>query len=1039
MKRFFVIFFLFAASVSYGARAADNSADVPTVYMVANAHFDTQWRWTVRTSIDEYLFDTMVQNFALLDKYPDYVFNFEGGVKYAWMKEYYPELFERLRKYVASGRWHISGASWDATDPNLPSIESGIRNIMLGQRFYREEFGVLSTDIMLPDCFGFGCQLPSIAAHCGLIGFGTQKLGWRQKPFYANGMKYPFHFGIWKGLDGSRVMAALDGGGYAWSPDAPITDWPGFHKVFSYFSDVPAIYRYFGTGDRGGSGTPNGVRFIEDAVRNPGLHYKVRFAASDDMFKDFLWDERLQEYSGELLMDVHATGCYTSKAEMKNLNRRNEWMLGSAEAVSVMADWLGGVKYPSYTIDNGWKRIIWHQFHDDLTGTSIPEAYQFSYNDEYVNLAQMNGVVESGAMSASSLLDTRVKGVPYVVYNPISADNPGLAEVRLDVPASCRSVDVFAPSGRKLRSQIVGREGDRAVVAFAGVDPSLSLSVYGFRPSERKEAVSGVLKATENGMENRIYRISFDANGDISSIVDKRCGRELVRKGESFSLAFFDNNVSASWPAWEIIKGVIDRKPSAVDGEVRISVEECGPLRACVRIERKRAGSTFVQRVMLTDGAADDRIDVVNTVDWRSRASLLKASFPLAFDAPEAVYDMGMGHIARGNNTDTAYEVFAHQWADMSAPDGSYGVTVMNDSKYGWDKPDDHTIRLTLLHTPETGRNYSEQATQDLGVHTFTYSIVGHPGALDPAATDIKADCLNQAKFVIPAESHPGPLGKCFSMARSTNPNLRIKALKKAQDGDGIVVRLYEMSGKGASGNIVFPAGIVSAERLDGIEDSLGEAGFSGKSLEVSQSGFALGTYRVRLADPAQKVAGPDYETLSLPYNVVAITTDDFATMGRIGKEKRSYAAEILPERLEYRGIPFTFGEPDYPDAVRCEGQALSVPEGVTRIHLLVAADNGGSPVDAVFKLGDGTCARSISDCAGFYGVYGWPGYYESSLRSDDVAYVGTHTHRIGVRNDAYSFTYMYLVSIPVEGVSELKLPEGGNVIVLSATSEKAR
>ncbi len=1034
------------------AQGPSDNKDKPTVYMVSNAHFDSQWRWTVQTSINEYVRNTLVQNFALLDQYPDYKFSFEGAVKYAWAKEYYPDLYEKLKGYIASGRWHISGASWDANDPNMPSIESEIRNILLGQEFYQKEFGILSTDIMLPDCFGFGYQLPSVAAHCGLIGFGTQKLGWRYLPFFENGMKFPFYFGVWKGLDGGKVMAAMDGGSYSWSPNAPITDMDEF-KMRIENTAVPAAYRYFGTGDTGGSGTPTGVRFVNEAVHNPGPAYNVKFATSDDMFKDFLWDERLPEYEGELLMDTHATGNYTSKVEMKNLNRRNERMLGAAEGISAMSEIYGGFAYPAYSIDEGWKRILWHQFHDDLTGTSLPECYQFSYNDEYINLRQMNSLVETGVDQMASILNTNVKGSPVVVYNHVTAPNKDLACVKVTLPKGFRSVDVFAPNGKKINSQIINVENGVATVIFANEDPSLGLSVYDFRPSMKPEAKSSSLKTTKNTIENKIYVITLNSDGDISSIIDKRYGKELVRKGEAFGYAFFPDNKSDAWPAWEILKEVVDRTPEKVNDDVKVSVEECGTVRAVLKVEKKKAGSTFTQRIILTDGAIDDRIDVVNTVDWASKASLLKASFPVAFDAPEATYDLGMGHIKRGNNVPTAYEVIGQQWADMTATDNSYGVTIMNDNKYGWDKPNDHTLRLTLIHTPTASRGYGEQATQDFGEHTFTYSIVGHKGALDPARADIVSDALNQCKMAFTVDKHPGQLGKSFSFVSSTNPNLRIKAFKKAQDGDGYVIRIYELSGNGAKGNIVFSNALTGAEELNGIEAPKGAASFAGKALNVESTKFALRTFRVRFAKPAADIVTPEFEELDLPYNVVAITTDNFPTMGRLGRERDSFAAEIIPSDFSYRGIPFKFGEPDYNDATFCNAQKIAVPEGTKTVHFLVASApmpfrrgetpqqvqpfDPNKPVTANFKVGDNTFSKTVSNYTGFYGVYGWPGYYESVLRDDDVAYVGTHTHNPSARNKAYVFSYMYLVSIPVNGATEIQLPEERNIVVFSATAEK--
>ena len=186
-----------------GNGLAQEAAKPLKAYIVSDAHFDTQWNWDVQTSINEYVKNTLERNLSLLERYPDYLFNFEGAIKYAWMKEYYPDMYEKMKNYIREGRWNVCGSSWDANDVLISSSESVIRNILLGQTFYREEFGTESTDIFLPDCFGFGWTLPSLAAHCGLIGFSSQKLGWRNHPFYGN-EKIPFSIGLWQGIDGKR-------------------------------------------------------------------------------------------------------------------------------------------------------------------------------------------------------------------------------------------------------------------------------------------------------------------------------------------------------------------------------------------------------------------------------------------------------------------------------------------------------------------------------------------------------------------------------------------------------------------------------------------------------------------------------------------------------------------------------------------------------------------------------------------------------------------------------------------------------------------
>ena len=297
------------------------SDKTPTVYLVSNAHLDTQWNWDIQKTIKNYVWNTLNQNLFLLEKYPHYIFNFEGGVKYAWMKEYYPLHYELMKKYIQSGRWHISGASWDATDTLVPSVESAIRNILLGQTFYRNEFGTESTDIFLPDCFGFGWTLPTVASHCGLIGFSSQKLQWRQKPFYDGKYKYPFSVGLWKGIDGAAIMMTH---GWDYNKKWNYENLAYNKELIELTSSSPlhTVSRYYGTGDVGGSPTMESVQAVEHSVCNSGS-VKVISATSDQIFKDFMPYSKhpeLPEYNGELLMDVHGTGCYTSQAAMKLYN-----------------------------------------------------------------------------------------------------------------------------------------------------------------------------------------------------------------------------------------------------------------------------------------------------------------------------------------------------------------------------------------------------------------------------------------------------------------------------------------------------------------------------------------------------------------------------------------------------------------------------------------------------------------------------------------------------------------------------------------------
>lgn len=979
-------------------RAAAQEQETPApktykIYAVCDAHLDTQWNWDLTHTIREYIPRILFQNLWMLERYPDYKFNFEGGIIYRWMKEYYPLHYARLQKYIDEGRWHISGASWNANDPNMPSAESFIRNILQGQELYKREFGVRSTDIFLPDCFGFGYTLPSLAAHCGLIGFSTQKLSWRKHDFFPDApyhKKNPFSWGVWYGIDGQSLMAAFDTGGYT----AELPADAGYNKDFirraSNGFDNTAMRYYSGghlhgttnCGDKGNSGTVTTARRMAEAMADPDAPVQLISATSDQLFLDYM-DRRdeLPTYDGELLMDVHAGGCYTSQGAMKYYNRRNEELLGAAERAAVAADWLGAKPYDRAKLNEVWQRVLWHQFHDDLTGTSIADAYRYSWNDELISLQQATEVMTAAVGALSHSLDTRVKGTPVVVYNPVTYDLRDLVEAEVPLDARAKGVAVYAPSGRRVAAQILSREGDRARILFAADVKAAGYAVYDVRPASGV-AKSSALKASERTLENRIYRVELDANGDIRSIRDKRAGRELVAEGKAFRMAVFEGNPSNRYPAWEIMKETMDKPGRPIDGDVRISIAEQGPVRATLKVERSYGPSKFVQYVSLTDGGDDDRIDVRNTVDWSSRNVLLKAEFPCAVANAKAAYDLGLGFIERGNNTETAYEVPAQKWVDLTDADGSYGVTILNDCKYGWDKPADNTLRLTLLHTPSTEKRYAHQRTLDHGVHHYTYSIVGHTGARTEDAL-VAGEALNMPLVAFVAPKHAGHLGRTFSMLAASTPQIGVRALKAAEDGDGYIVRCYETTGNPVEGaRITFPAAIVSAEECNGIEERIGDAAFEGRSLVVSAGKFAPKTYRVRLAEPAvRSTLAIDNAPVKLDYDITAYTTDEFFTYYTIDKALGSFAAELIPATVECDGVTFAMGEANTDDAVLCNGQTVALPADRTYTKLYVLASAVEEPRTAEFRVGDRTYEAEVPLWKGFYGQWGWYGNSEGFMQ----------------------------------------------------------
>lgn len=1008
----------------------------PTVYLVADAHLDTQWNWDVRTTIDKYVYNTLVQNLWLLDNYPNYVFNFEGAVKYNWMKEYYPLEYERIKKYIQEGRWHISGSTWDATDTNIPSPESFFKNILLGQMFYKNEFGVKSTDIFLPDCFGFGYTLPTIASHCGLIGFSTQKLGWRNNPFYEGGKKAPFPVGIWHGIDGSKIFAALDGGGYGARFNGEDLSHSKDLMKSAQESANQKAFRYYGTGDTGGSPTIPSVIAVEAGIKGDGP-LKVVSATSDQLFKEYLPIETqtsLPLYNGELLMDVHGTGCYTSQAAMKRFNRRNEQLGDMAERASVMADWMGVQDYPAYTLTNAWRRFIWHQFHDDLTGTSIPKAYTYSWNDELLAQSQFADVVTSASGAVIATMDTRVKGTSVVVYNPLGFKRQDVAEAYVPMDKAPSGVAVYNEKGKAVKAQLLSYEDGKAHILFEAETDPVSYTVYDVRAAGKTKA-SKQLSTGKNTIENEVYKITLNADGDISSLFDKRANKELVESGKAIRLALFTNNPSRSWPAWEIMKTTLDTVPVSINENVKITVAENGPLRSALKIEKTYGDSKFVQYLRLFDGALADRIDVANEIDWNTKNALLKVEFPMSFSNPMAAYDLGIGHIFRGNNTKTAYEVYAQYWADLTSTDNSYGLSILNNCKYGWDKPEDNTLRLTLLHTPKAG-GYSYQSEQDLGQHSFTYSMVGHPGTLAEAGTVEKAECLNQPLVTFIAPSHKGENGKQFSFVKVSDSQVILKSLKKAEEGDAYVLRFYETAGKPTGVvEVEFPAEIEQAIEVNGIEEPIQDATFSGNKLQFKATAFQPKTFSVQLKSPERQFVSAVSEPVELKYNTKAYTPDAFRSDVNFDGRGSSYAAELLPEVITYDGIDFHLGSVGMNHAVRCNGGKINLPQTdkFDKLYLLVASSNGDRK--ATFKIDGQEYTVNIPYYSGFYGQWGHKGQTEGYVKDATVAYIGDHRHNGRLGNESYLFTYMFKIALPITSESKvLELPDNENIVVFAAT-----
>jgi alpha-mannosidase len=1056
-----------------GALAQNSQPDPtkqPTLYVVPYAHLDTQWRWDYVQTINEYLPATMHHNFALFEKYPHYIFNFSGANRYRMMKEYYPADYARLKQYVAAGRWFPSGSSMEECDVNSPSGESLIRQILYGTQFFRHEFGRTSAEFMLPDCFGFPASLPGILAHAGVKGFSTQKLSWHSGarvggPGSPQDTPHgiPFNVGYWEGLDGRGVIAALNATDYSGDVTEDLTKSETWRKRVQKNGESSGLfvdYRYYGTGDTGGSPREGSVKRMEEiltkntdsSMQSGNDMLNVLQTTAEQMFLDIPENKipALPKYQGDLELTEHSAGSLTSQAYMKRWNQKNELLADAAERASVAAALLAGRDYPQRRLNDAWALVLGGQFHDIIPGTSIPKAYEYSWNDEVLALNQFAGVLGSAAEAVASGMNTQAKGTPVIVYNPLGVDREDVVEANVLLPAGTRAVRVFGPDGKEVAAQLEYIDK----VLFLAKVPSVGFAVYDVQPAIANNMSSG-LNATESSLENARYRIKLDKNGDVASIFDKKLNKELLRAPIQLAIK---TDQPEQWPAWNMDWIDQQRYPRAYVGKIKsMRVVESGPVRVAIGILRETEGSEFAQTIRLSAGDGGNRIEFGNLIDWRTSAANLKTIFPLAASNPVATYNLDAGTIERGNNDEKKFEVASHQWFDLTDKGGAFGITVLSDCKNGSDKPDDSTLRLTLLRTPGVGewgiRWLNDQATQDWGRHEILYGLMGHAGDWRREQSNWQALRLNQPLIAFTAARHEGGIAKSFSLLKINNSRVRVLAIKKAEESAEIVVRLVELDGKPQRNvRLAFAAPIEAAREVNGQEQPIGPAATDRGELVTDFTPYQLRTFALRLAKTRATIPAAHWQPVPLNYDQATASVDGAKTPGGFDASGRAFAAEMLPRNLEFGGIQFQLAPATEHNAVVARGQKITLPDGIfTRIYLLMAA-NGDQK--ATFLLGEKPLELLVQDWGGYIGQWNnrlWkstigdlprgiiglefaglrPGY----IKRTPVAWYSSHRHSAEGANEAYEYSYLfgYALDLPVDAKT-LTLPNNSKIRVLAVT-----
>ena len=851
-------------------------------------------------------------------------------------------------------------------------------------------------------------------------------------------------------------------------------DWAARVELNGRVSGVFTDYHYYGTGDIGGAPNEEFVKRLEAIVTKgtvslppegsssdsssgsrpewPSVKVgdgpvQVISATAEQMFLDITPTQAagLPRYTGEMELTNHSAGSLTSQAYQKRWLRKEELLADAAEKASLAAEQLGARPYPLQRLNDAWTLVMGGHFHDLAAGTASPKSYEFAWNDDVIAMNQFAGVLSDATEGVTGGLNTETKGVPLVVFNPLNIARQDVVEANVNFPGGMpKVVRVTGPDGKAVSAQI-----SNGKVIFAANVPSVGYAVYDVQPDAGVVGAASTLQASEDSLENQYYRVKLNADGDVASIFDKSIGRELLASPARLAISY-DN--PEHWPAWNMDWEQEQAAPKAyVGGRVRIRVVENGPARVAVEVSRETEGSRFVQTIRLSSGDAGKRVVFGNVIDWNTRESNLKATFPLAASNQMATYNWDIGTIQRSSAEPKKFEVPSHQWIDLTDMSGEFGATILTDCKNGSDKPNDHTIRLTLIRTPGTRGGYADQGTQDIGHHEFVYGLAGHAADWRQGQTDWQAQRLNAPLVAFEVPKHAGALGREFSLLKVSNPRIRVLALKKAERGDEIIVRLVELDGKPQPDvRVVFDTPISVAREVNGQEQSVGTATVRGGALITSFSAYQPRTFAVRLAASPVKVAAVHSMPVPLHYDLATASSDGTKSDGGFDGKGNTLPAEMLPAQITFNDVQFQLApaRTGSPNALVARGQTIDLPAGHhNRIYVLAASADGDQK--ATFKVGGIRVDLDVEGWGGFIGQWDdrqWsstdtshddygemigikPGY----IKRADLAWYCSHHHNAAGENVPYRYSYLfaYPIDLPA-GAKTLRLPDNDKVRVLA-------
>ena len=778
-----------------------NTTDVTTV-CIGHTHIDIAWMWTIAQTREKAVrsFSTVV---SLMERYPEYKFMSSQAVLFKYVKEDAPELYEKIKKLVAQGRFEIEGAMWVEADSNLSGGESLVRQILFGKRFFKEEFDVDCETLWLPDVFGYSAAMPQILRKCGVDKFVTSKISWNE----VNRM--PNDTFTWQGIDGTEIFTYFLTAQDKKRNREPVTfttynaqitpaQIAGTYERFQnkLLSDETLLT--FGYGDGGGGPTKETLEYgkrLEGGL--PGCP-----KAKIDTATNFLNrlkaktqnNPQMPKWVGELYLEFHR-GTYTTMAKNKRNNRKSEFLFRNLELFSVVANRLKNAPYRQSEINEYWELILVNQFHDIIPGSSIKEVYDDSDKDYEKIFEFGTELLTQNTELIKSNLET---GGGVLVFNPNPFENSGVVDL----------------------------DGEKMYVE--------GIPALGYKVVQKQSADECTV--SPNSLENSRVKVVFDEKYNLVSVYDKQNGREAL-SGIGNELRAFEDFPRNS-DAWDIT-GYYKEKMWVVDQLESVEDITLGVVKGKV-ITRKFQKSTIVQKVLISPDSA--RVDIDTYIDWCDEHILLKAAFPLNVHSNKAVYDIQFGTVERPTHENTSwdqarFEVCAHKFADISEPD--FGVSILNDCKYGYDALE-NTVSLSLLRSP----TYPNPEA-DKGEHHFVYAIYPHSGDYRSGGTAVEAYKLNNPMTALLVGKQSGTLGEEYSFASIDAGNVFIESVKKAEDNESTIIRCYENNGSLTKTKITFGFEVKSVCLTDMMENKVAKIPISDNSAELTFKPFEIVTISV--------------------------------------------------------------------------------------------------------------------------------------------------------------------------------------------------